>query len=86
MRGVGHVDDRSWSLAMKVLDPLVYCSMKFVDRDGGVTGCGYFAGERLKGMAFCEACIIRVKAAVDDEGVEFVPDLYEPATPRKKAG
>lgn len=69
---------------MDVLDPLVYCEMKFVDREQAVTICGFFGAERIKGMVFCEKCVERFKAAIDDEGVNFVPDLYEPMAPRAK--
>lgn len=69
---------------MKAFDPLVYCQMRFVDRESVVTTCGYFAGTRIKGMAFCDKCVERFEAAIDDEGVEFVPDLYEPMAPGKK--
>lgn len=69
---------------MKVLDPLGYCQMKFVDRDQAVTECGFFAAERIKGMGFCEKCVERFQDAIEDEGVEFVPDLYEPMAPRAK--
>ncbi len=71
---------------MKVLDPLIYCQMRFVDRDQVVTNCGYFGAERVKGMAFCEKCVERFSGALDDEGVEFVPDLYEPMAPARKRG
>lgn len=67
---------------MKVLDPLVYCQMKFVDRENAVSECGFFAAVRIKGMAFCEKCEIRFQGALDEEGAEFVPDLYEPLAPR----
>lgn len=63
---------------MKVLDPLVYCEMKFVDRDQVVSACGYFAAKRIKGMPFCEKCAERFEGAQDEEGVEYVPDLYIP--------
>ncbi len=63
---------------MKVLDPLIYCQMKFVDREQNVTDCGYFGAERIRGMAFCEKCVARFQDGIDDEGAEFIPDLYEP--------
>ncbi len=71
---------------MRVLDPLIHCQMKFVDREGEVTNCGYFGAKRFKGMAFCEKCFERMEKALDDEGVEFVPDLFEPMAPAKKRG
>lgn len=75
---MGHIG----GCVMKVLDPLVYCQMKFVDRENSVTECGFFGAERVRGMAFCEKCAERFRSALDDEGAEFVPDLFEPLAPR----
>ncbi len=59
---------------MKVLTPLIYCAMKFVDAQSVVTDCGFFAAERIREMPFCEKCVLRFNEAIDDEGVEFIED------------
>lgn len=60
---------------MNVLTPLVYCEMKYVDpQNGEVDICGFFAGERIEGLAVCEKDSARLRAAMDDEGVTLVKD------------
>ncbi len=55
---------------IKALDPLRYCEFRKSHEDSDI--CNIFAGELVKGMAFCEGHAELVNKAIEDSGVELV--------------
>ncbi len=56
---------------MKALDPLRYCEYRLSGHED-TDVCPVFAGELLKGMAFCEGHAALIVKALEDSGVELV--------------
>lgn len=56
---------------LKALDPLRYCEYRLsAHEDGDI--CTIFAGELIKGMAFCDGHAELISKAIEDSGVEMV--------------